>query len=73
MRDPDLPDGIPDMFAATITFAGINLMWIFFVLWVLYGLVPVLVLAVLINHLITRLEIRLNGHKGQRGQKGHNA
>lgn len=63
MRDPDLPDGIPDLFAAAITFAGINLMWIFFVIWVMYGLVPVLVLAVLVNHFITRLEVRLKGHK----------
>ena len=69
MRDPNLPDRIPDLFTAAITFAAINLMWIFFVIWVLYGLVPVLVLAVFINHFITRLEIRLNGHKGPKGRK----
>ncbi|OED48162.1 histidinol phosphate aminotransferase [Leisingera sp. S232] len=63
MRDPELPDAMPDFFTAAIMFVGINLMWIFFVVWVLYGLVPVLVLAVLINHFITRLEIRLNSQK----------
>ncbi|UWQ38394.1 histidinol phosphate aminotransferase [Leisingera aquaemixtae] len=63
MRDPELPDGMPDFFTAAITFTGINLMWIFFVIWVMYGLVPVLVVAVLINHFITRLDIRLNSQK----------
>lgn len=63
MRDPELPDGMPDFFTAAITFAGINLMWIFFVIWVMYGMIPVLVLAVLINHFLTRLEIRLNSQK----------
>ena len=63
MSEPELPDGMPDLFTAAITFAGINLMWIFFAIWVMYGMVPVLVLAVLINHLITRLEIRLNSQK----------
>lgn len=59
MREPERPDGTPDLFTAAITFAGMNLMWVFFVIWMLYGLVPVLVLAVLINHFITRLEARL--------------
>lgn len=63
MRDPELPDGVPDFFIAAITFAAINLMWIFFVIWVLYGMVPVLVLAVLVNHLISRLDIHLNSQK----------
>ncbi|AHD00243.1 hypothetical protein [Leisingera methylohalidivorans] len=63
MRDPELPASVPDFFIAAITFAGINLVWIFFVVWVMYGMVPVLVLAVLINHLITRLDIRLNARK----------
>ena len=52
------PD-VPDLFSAAITFAGINLMWVFFALWVVFGMVPVLILAVFLNHLINRLEIRL--------------
>lgn len=59
MHERKRPEGMPDLFTAAITFAGMNLMWIFFVVWMMYGLVPVLVLAVLINHLITRLEARL--------------
>jgi len=58
MQDQKLPH-TPDLLAGAITFLGINLMWIFFVIWMLYGLVPVLVLAVLINHVINRLEQRL--------------
>ena len=58
MHDQKLPRK-PDILAAAITFLGINMMWIFFVIWMLYGLVPVLVLAVLINHVIDRLEQRL--------------
>ncbi|MBY6066880.1 histidinol phosphate aminotransferase [Leisingera aquaemixtae] len=63
MRDPELPDAMPDFFTAAIMFAGINLMWIFFVIWVMYGMVPVLVVAVLVNHFINRLEIRLKSQK----------
>lgn len=48
----------PDLFSAAIIFIGINLMWIFFALWVLFGMIPVLLLAVFLNHLINRLEIR---------------
>ena len=35
---------------------GVNLMWIFFVIWILFGFIPVVLLAVLINHGITRYE-----------------
>ncbi|OUS35123.1 histidinol phosphate aminotransferase [Rhodobacterales bacterium 56_14_T64] len=59
MHDQKLPRA-PDVLAAAVTFLGINMMWIFFVIWMLYGMVPVLVMAVLVNHFITRLEQRLN-------------
>ena len=48
----------PDLLETTLRFAGINMPWIFFTLWLLYGMVPVLLLATLINHMITRLEMR---------------
>ncbi|MGR3623892.1 histidinol phosphate aminotransferase [Pseudophaeobacter sp.] len=48
-----------DLFTAAISFLGINLMWIFFAGWVLFGMVPVLLLALFLNHLIDRLEIRI--------------
>lgn len=63
MRDPQLPDGMPDYFNTAIAFAAANLLWILFVVWILFGMVPVLVLAVLANHLITRLDIRLKSQK----------
>jgi len=37
---------------------GLNLTSAFFVLWALYGLVPLLLLAVTLNHIITRLDDR---------------
>jgi len=49
----------PNYTDAAITMLGVNLLWIFFVLWVLFGFVPVVILAILINHGIDRLiEIR---------------
>ncbi|MEP2717947.1 histidinol phosphate aminotransferase [Pseudophaeobacter sp.] len=52
-----------DLFAAALSFIGLNLMWIFFVGWVLFGMIPVLVLALVLNHLIDRLEDHLNEGK----------
>lgn len=48
----------PDLLETTLRFAVINMPWIFFTLWLLFGMVPVLLLAALINHMITRLEMR---------------
>lgn len=59
MQDQKLTQST-DLLAAAITFIAINMMWIFFVIWMIYGLVPVLVLAVLINHFIDRIEQRQN-------------
>ncbi|MEM9550948.1 MAG: hypothetical protein AAGA05_07220 [Pseudomonadota bacterium] len=46
----------PDYTQAALTMLGVNLMWIFFVIWAVWGLGPVLVLAALINHGISRLK-----------------
>ena len=59
MQDQKIPEK-PDILSMAITFLGINLMWVFVVIWASHGLIPVLVLAVLINHFISRLEQRLN-------------
>lgn len=48
----------PDYTRAALTMLGVNLLWIFFVIWVIWGIVPVLVLAALINHGIDRLQQR---------------
>ncbi|KAE9630451.1 histidinol phosphate aminotransferase [Parasedimentitalea maritima] len=55
MRDQKLSQS-EDLVNGVVTFLGINLVWIFLVVWMLYGMVPVLVLAVLINHAISRFE-----------------
>ncbi len=46
----------PDYTNPALVMFAVNLIWIFFVIWVLYGFVPVLILAVLINHGIGRLD-----------------
>jgi len=39
----------PDYTNAAINMLGINLLWIFFVTWMLWGFVPVLMLAIAVN------------------------
>ncbi len=60
MQDRKLPQPT-DLTNAAVSFLGVSLVWVFFVVWALFGMVPVLVLAVLLNHLISRLDVRLNG------------
>ena len=48
-----------DLFAAALSFVGLNLMWVFFAGWMLIGMVPVLIFALFLNHLIDRLEDHL--------------
>ncbi len=48
-----------DLFAAALSFIGLNLMWVFFAGWMLFGMVPVLIFALFLNHLIDRLEDHL--------------
>lgn len=42
----------PDYTNAAINMLGINLMWIFFVVWMLWGFIPVLMIAYLINRFV---------------------
>lgn len=48
----------PDYTTPALVMLWINLMGAFFVLWAVYGLVPVLVLAAAIHHGIARIEAR---------------
>ena len=41
-----------------------NLMWIFLTVWLFFGFAFVLVLAAVLNHLITRLDITLSRRQG---------
>lgn len=62
MKDPLLNDlttlDVTELLRAALSFVAVNMLWIFFALWLIYGPVPVLVLAVVINHMINRLEVR---------------
>ncbi|MGR3375561.1 histidinol phosphate aminotransferase [Salipiger abyssi] len=49
----------PDFTTPALVFLFINMLWIFGVLWVQWGLGAVLLAGLAVNHLITRLERRL--------------
>lgn len=55
MRDRKIP-AVPVFATVAITLPGVNLLRNFFVLWMLVGFFPVLVLATLIHHGIDRYE-----------------
>ena len=48
----------PDYTNAALVMLGINLLWIFFAIWATLGMLPVLLIAALLNQLITRLRNR---------------
>jgi hypothetical protein len=50
----------PDYTNAALIMLGVNLIWLFWVVWALWGVIPVLVLAAGLNHLIGRLALRRN-------------
>lgn len=55
----DRPIGVaPNYTNASLTMLGVNLAWIFFALWAAWGLIPVILLAGAINHIISRVRDR---------------
>lgn len=48
----------PDYTNAALIMLGVNLTWVFVTIWAIFGLLPVLVLAAAINHLINRKAAR---------------
>lgn len=52
-----------DYKSANLVLIFVNVFWIFLVLWSQYGLGAVAILGALLNHLITRLELRLSRHR----------
>lgn len=54
MRD-EHPTSAPDFTNACIVMFAINITWIFTVIWAIWGLVFVAFLAVVINHMMTRI------------------
>lgn len=48
----------PNYTNAALTMMGVNLLWIFMAVWAVFGLIPVLVLGAVLNHMITLLAAR---------------
>jgi hypothetical protein len=48
----------PDYTNAAINMLGVNLLWIFFVVWMLWGFLPVLMIALAVNIFIERVADR---------------
>lgn len=48
----------PNYTNAALIMAAVNLIWVFCVLWAVFGFAPVIVLAMLLNHGITLLRRR---------------
>lgn len=57
MMNDDRPSA-PNYTNACIVMFGINITWIFLVIWAIWGLVIVVLLGTSINHLMTRLHAR---------------
>ena len=57
MRD-HTPSRAPDFTNAALIMGGVNLAWIFGVVWALYGLLPVLLIGWGLNRWIDRLAAR---------------
>ncbi|BBU55263.1 hypothetical protein KU6B_15280 [Mameliella alba] len=57
------PQPVEDYTSANLVLIFVNLLWVFVLLWSWWGLGPVLIVAVLLNHLITRLELARRRHE----------
>jgi len=51
----------PNYTNAALIMAGVNLSWIFCVIWAIWGVIPVVLIGAGINRWITWLETRRNG------------
>ncbi|APX23848.1 MAG: histidinol phosphate aminotransferase [Rhodobacteraceae bacterium] len=50
----------PDYTTSALFFIFINMLWIFGVIWISWGLGAVAIIGVILNHLISMLDARLN-------------
>ncbi len=64
MRDP-YPQAAPNYTNACIVMFGVNIMWIFTVIWAIWGLVFVIALGALINRAMTFFELRAKTRAAQ--------
>ncbi len=59
------PKPVEDYMTANMVLIFVNLLWVFVALWSAWGIGPVLIVAAVLNHLITRLEaMRRRGDDG---------
>lgn len=58
----------PDYQSALYVFLGVSLVWLFMIIWALFGMGPVLIIALVLNHLITRLAAVLDQHASSEEQ-----
>jgi hypothetical protein len=56
----DRPGAAPNYTTAALTMMAINLIWVFGLLWAIFGFVPVLFVALALHHGIDRLSARGN-------------
>ncbi|EBA05855.1 hypothetical protein [Sagittula stellata] len=50
------PQPVEDYMTANMILLFVNLLWIFTAIWYVWGLAPLILIAALLNHLITRLD-----------------
>ena len=55
MRDYDMSVA-PDFRRTCIVMFGVNITWIFTVIWAIWGLIVVMLLGAIINHMMTRVK-----------------
>jgi len=56
--DNDAPKSAPDYKQACLVMFGVNILWIFTAIWAIWGLIFVVMLGAIINHVMTRLHLR---------------
>lgn len=61
MRDSHDRPAAPDFTQACIVMFGVNLTWIFVVIWAIWGLLAVAITGWLVNRLIARIDVVRNG------------
>ncbi len=55
MNDPEFRSA-PDFTTACVVMFGVNLSWILFAIWSIWGLVVAILVSVMINHAMTRIQ-----------------
>lgn len=61
------PKPVENYMTANLVLIFVNLLWVFVALWTFWGFFPVLLIAVVLNHLITRIDIARRRRDGEFG------